>query len=65
MVALAASASVAADAPAIGAGALLFAISDVSVARDRLVCPEFANSVWGLPLYFGAQLLLASTVATP
>lgn len=44
------------------AGAVGFYLSDLSVARDRFVAPGFANRVWGLPLYFGAQLVLASTV---
>jgi hypothetical protein len=36
--------------------------SDVAVARDRFVVRSLANSLWGLPLYFVAQLLLAWTV---
>lgn len=44
-------------------GAAMFYVSDLSVARDRFVAPTFANRAWGLPLYFGAQLVLASTVA--
>lgn len=44
------------------AGAVLFAVSDLFVARDRFVAPAFANKAWGLPLYFLAQCLLASTV---
>lgn len=44
------------------AGAIGFAISDISVARDRFVAPAFSNRFWGLPLYYGAQLLLASSV---
>ena len=47
---------------AVAAGALMFAVSDVSVARDRFVAPGFANAAWGLPLYYAAQLVLASTV---
>jgi uncharacterized membrane protein YhhN len=47
----------------IALGAALFALSDVSVARDRFVAKAFVNRAWGLPLYFAAQLLLASTVA--
>lgn len=46
---------------ALGAG--MFAVSDVSVARDRFVAKAFLNRAWGLPLYFAAQLILASTVA--
>ncbi len=44
-------------------GAVGFAASDLSVARDRFVAPGFANGAWGLPLYFGSQLVLASTIA--
>jgi len=44
-------------------GALAFAASDISVARDRFVAPGLANKAWGLPLYYTAQLLLALSVA--
>ena len=44
-------------------GALAFTASDVSVARDRFVRHEFVNRAWGLPLYYAAQLLIASTPA--
>lgn len=49
--------------PAIAVGAAMFYVSDLSVARDRFVAEAFANRLWGLPLYFAAQLVLASTVA--
>jgi uncharacterized membrane protein YhhN len=42
-------------------GAGLFYFSDLAVARDRFVTPGFWNRAWGLPCYFGAQLVLAST----
>jgi uncharacterized membrane protein YhhN len=45
------------------AGAVAFYFSDLSVARDRFVAAEFTNRLWGLPLYFGAQLLFAASVA--
>jgi uncharacterized membrane protein YhhN len=48
---------------AVAAGALAFTASDVSVARDRFVRHEFVNRAWGLPLYYAAQLLIASTPA--
>jgi uncharacterized membrane protein YhhN len=49
---------------AIVVGAIAFYLSDLSVARDRFVAHEFINRLWGLPLYFGAQLVLAySTIA--
>ncbi len=44
------------------AGAVGFAISDLAVARDKFVSPNFFNRAWGLPLYYGAQLLLAASV---
>lgn len=44
-------------------GAVCFYISDLSVALDRFVSPGLKNKIWGTPLYFGAQLLFASTVA--
>ncbi len=45
-------------------GAAMFYVSDLAVARDRFVSSGFANRAWGLPLYFVAQLVLASTVRT-
>jgi uncharacterized membrane protein YhhN len=48
---------------AVAAGALAFTASDVSVARDRFVRPQFLNRAWGLPLYYVAQLLIARTPA--
>lgn len=49
--------------PVILAGAVAFYASDLAVARQRFVAERFANKLWGLPLYYGAQLLLASSVA--
>jgi uncharacterized membrane protein YhhN len=43
----------------IGAGAALFFVSDLAVARDRFVAAGFINRLWGLPAYYGGQLLLA------
>jgi uncharacterized membrane protein YhhN len=43
----------------IPAGALLFILSDIAVARDNFVAAGFANRLWGLPLYYSGQLLLA------
>lgn len=63
MVACAFATAVAHGGGAILAGALAFYLSDLSVARDRFVAPGFDNKLWGWPLYFGAQLVLASTVA--
>lgn len=49
-------------APAVRLGAVLFFLSDMAVARDRFVAPGFGNRLVGLPLYYAAQLLLASAV---
>jgi len=40
-------------------GAVMFAASDIFVARDRFVSPSVANRLWGLPLYYAAQLIFA------
>jgi uncharacterized membrane protein YhhN len=44
---------------AVMCAAVAFYLSDVSVARDRFVAPGFDNRIWGLPLYYAAQLLFA------
>jgi uncharacterized membrane protein YhhN len=44
------------------AGAFGFYLSDLSVARDVFVQRALVNRLWGLPLYYGAQLCLASIV---
>ena len=46
------------------AGASLFVVSDLSVARNRFVAPALFNRLWGLPVYFSAQLLLAWSTAS-
>ena len=43
-------------------GAIGFYLSDLSVARDRFVAEEFVNRIWGLPLYYAAQVVLAWSV---
>ena len=45
-------------------GAVMFAASDVAVARDRFVVRSLRNKAWGLPAYFVAQLILAWSVAS-
>ena len=42
-------------------GAVAFAASDLFVARQRFVTKSRVNRVVGLPLYFTAQILFAST----
>jgi uncharacterized membrane protein YhhN len=46
----------------LAAGAVLFYLSDLAVARDRLVVKRFASRAWGLPAYYAGQLLLALTI---
>lgn len=51
-------------APWIIVGAWGFACSDLAVARRQFVRPDSRwNGVWGTPLYFLSQMLLACTVA--
>ena len=59
MVALAAgTASAAPGGATLLAGALLFYLSDLCVARERFVRRHFANKAFGLPLYYAAQATL-------
>ncbi len=44
--------------PVLMVGALAFWLSDILVARERFVAPGYVNRVFGIPLYFFAQLLL-------
>jgi uncharacterized membrane protein YhhN len=46
----------------LAAGAILFYLSDLAVARDRLVVKAFGSRAWGLPAYYLGQFLLALTV---
>ncbi len=43
-------------------GAVLFLISDLTVARNRFVQPGFINRALGRPLYYLGQVLLALTI---
>ena len=54
-----ASGTMAAVGPALVIGAVMFAVSDIFVARERFVLPSVANKLWGLPLYYAAQLIFA------
>jgi uncharacterized membrane protein YhhN len=49
-------------APLVIVGAWCFALSDLAVARRQFVSASPLNGVWGTPLYFGAQMLLAASV---
>jgi uncharacterized membrane protein YhhN len=44
---------------------VLFFASDVFVAIDQFMQSDFTNKLWGLPLYFLAQLLFALTLKYP
>ncbi|MEP1470657.1 MAG: lysoplasmalogenase [Halieaceae bacterium] len=44
-------------------GAWGFALSDLAVARQRFVQPGPLNGLWGTPLYFFSQMLLAGSLA--
>ena len=63
MVATAVGCSAATGDWRVALGAVAFALSDLSVARERFLQPDFANLLWGLPLYYAAQCLLALTSA--
>lgn len=41
------------------AGALMFFVSDLSVAMQRIVETDFPTIIWGLPLYYAGQVCLA------
>lgn len=45
-------------------GAIVFAVSDLFVARDRFIVDQWANKLWGLPAYYVAQLVMAFSVAS-
>ena len=62
MTALAVAVSAASDSSTLMVAAIAFAASDVAVASDRFVAPGIINRVWGLPLYYTAQLLFAMSV---
>ncbi len=43
--------------------ACAFFLSDLSVARERFIRSSPWNRLWGLPLYYGAQLLFGFLLA--
>lgn len=63
MVAVAVGATAAGATPLILGGAAAFYLSDLAVARNRFVAPGLVNRIWGLPLYYLGQTLLAWSVA--
>lgn len=44
-------------------GAWGFAISDLAVARQQFVHPSRWNGLWGTPLYFLSQMVLAASIS--
>jgi uncharacterized membrane protein YhhN len=46
----------------VAAGAVLFYLSDLAVARHRFVKAEFLNRGIGLPLYYAGQVLIALSI---
>jgi uncharacterized membrane protein YhhN len=46
----------------VAVGAVLFYLSDLAVARQRFVKPDFVNRAVGLPMYYAAQILIALSV---
>jgi uncharacterized membrane protein YhhN len=62
MAALGAGAFGASREPILLAAPAAFYLSDLAVARDRFVQRTFVNRLWGLPLYYTAQLLFAMSV---
>ncbi|MCP4168885.1 MAG: lysoplasmalogenase [Chloroflexi bacterium] len=57
-----ASGTVASTGPLLAVAAVMFAVSDIFVARHRFVSPSLVNKLWGLPLYYAAQLIFALSV---
>ncbi len=47
----------------VAAGATLFYLSDLAVARHRFLQPAFINRALGLPTYYAGQVLIALTIA--
>jgi len=45
-------------------GALLFYLSDLSVAVNQFMQPAFPHYVWGLPFYYTGQIMLALSTAS-
>jgi len=43
-------------------GAFLFYLSDLFVARNQFVKPDFINRLFGLPLYYLGQFFLAFSI---
>jgi uncharacterized membrane protein YhhN len=46
-------------------GAIMFFVSDLSVAAQRILHSAFPTIIWGLPLYYAGQLCLALSASRP
>ncbi len=62
MVALGIGTVAAGNSPLLLAAAVVFYLSDLTVARERFVTAAFANRAVGLPAYYGAQLLFGWSI---
>lgn len=62
MVVVAAGSPAAGQPPLRVVAACAFFCSDLAVARERFVASSFTNRLWGLPLYYAAQLTFALSV---
>lgn len=49
--------------PRVPIAAAIFVASDISVGIDRFKHGGFGNRAWGVPFYFGAQLVFAAAAA--
>ena len=50
------------DWPIIGVAATMFWLSDLSVARERFIQSALINRLWGIPMYYGAQIVFITTL---
>jgi uncharacterized membrane protein YhhN len=62
MVALAVGAVGRGASPGFLVAAVAFLVSDIAVARDRFVSEDVLNRIWGLPLYYFAQVLFVLSI---
>jgi uncharacterized membrane protein YhhN len=54
--------AVATSSPLLITAGIAFAVSDISVARNRFVGRSINNKLWGVPLYYFGQVLFAISV---
>jgi uncharacterized membrane protein YhhN len=46
-------------------GAVTFYVSDLAVATNKFLDPHVVHRLWGLPTYYVAQIIIATTIAGP